>query len=134
MSAITVFTYSAVDDSGAGSAVDASAFSTLRLTLRFTANLGTEPQLVAIVEDAPLSTGPWRSIAERQYSAAQGDAPTRWPSTDSIILSGFDKFIRLRWVASARSNFTRVINNRPHDPNLRTAGLSIGLSGDGKPD
>ncbi len=120
MSAVSILTSALQDDSGAGAAVDVSAFSTLRLNWSLLADVGRLGQgyLRLFIETRADASQPWRVIYERQMDANGFDLKPR------AVLSGFDAFVRARWVGKM-----------PRLPNEEsTKFFTIGLTGDGKPD
>lgn len=124
MSAVTILTSALQADSGAGSAVDVTAFSTLRLDWSVLADLGRDPQLSLVIESGPSAVGPFRTVYERAMAHQRPGSPYEWSHAPRAVLSGFDKFVRARW--SGRIN--RTINEQS------TNFFTIGLTGDGKPD
>lgn len=120
MSAVTILTYAAQAATGSGAAVDVSAFSTLRLDMQLAADLGTSPELMLTIEDAPAATGPWRTVETRRFVATAVGEPFGWSGRGRFLLAGFDSFIRVSWTGSAQG---------PGVP-----AFLIGLTGDGQPD
>jgi hypothetical protein len=136
MSAVTILTNASQTRSGQSDALDVSAFSTLRLDLRLTANHGLKPRITTYVETAPAASGPWRVIDERHYSGV-------FPGKERITLAGFDSFVRLRWDGGCESESLTKSYGPPYSANGGTLvgtrgaidpGFVIGLSGDGRPD
>lgn len=121
MSAVTILTYGAKSDSGTGSAVDVSGFSTLRLNAKLVANFGKEPQLRLAIDTGPTSEGPWTEIEDRGFQARA------WPANSvcRFVLAGFDNYVRARWSGHATANVAWQNTS---------AELSIGIDGDGQPD
>lgn len=121
MSAITILASALQDDVGAGAAVDVSAFSTLRLNWATSADLGRMGPTMFLrlfIETRAQASEPWRVIYERQLDA------NTWDLRPRAVLSGFDTFVRARWVG----NFPRINNEQT------TKFFTIGLAGDGQPD
>ena len=127
MSAVTILTNAAQARSGASSAFDATAFSTLRLDLRVSADLGVSPMLKTFVETGPTSAGPWRVIDERSYHHSRD-----WPTSSRVALSGFDAFVRLRW-EGGRHGEPKYSGPAQEAPSLVDPKFVIGLAGDGQP-
>lgn len=127
MSAVEILAYAAADDTGDGSAVDVSAFSTLRLDWHVVADLSRNPDITLTIETGPTASGPWTEIYRRQMVQSHqisGD-PYRWEALPRVTLAGFDSYVRPRWRCKADTYF---------GAGNRAASLSIGLSGDGQPD
>jgi len=93
MSAITILTSAAQNDSGTGAAVDVTAYNTLRLNWAAVADLGMQAtaSLRLFIDTAPSASGPWTTIYERQLDA------NGWELSPRVTLSGFDSFVRARW-------------------------------------
>jgi len=146
MSAVTILTQGSQARSGSSSALDVTAFSTLRLDLVARADLGVSPFLRTYVETAPATTGPWRVVDERHMTTGAAVGATHaWPAgfTTRITLGGFDKFVRLRWAGGCEGQGSTKTYAPPYTGNggtLISENLGtdpqfvIGLTGDGKPD
>lgn len=130
MSEVTILTSGPQARSGASEAFDASGFSTLRLDLKVSANHGVSPWVKLFVETAPAATGPWKTLVEKHYSSAQGNA---WPSRERVVLAGFDAFVRLRW-EGGRLGEPKYGGPAQEAPDLIDPQFVIGLTGDGQPD
>jgi hypothetical protein len=119
MSAVTILSSALQDDTGAGSAVDVSAFSTLRLNWSALADIGrlAYGHLRLFIETGPSASGPWRTVYDRQLN--QGN----WEPSPRVVLSGFDTFVRARW----EGKMPRINNEQT------TKFFTIALAGDGQP-
>jgi|GEM_PF-3842045 len=134
MSAITLLTSALQNDTGAGAAVDVSAYNTLRLNWTALADLGQDrnASLQIFIETAAAASGPWRAIYERQLDA------NGWEVAPRLVLSGFDSFVRARWAG----RFGRTVNEGayysytgPQGPSgspqiAATKKFTIGLAGE----
>jgi hypothetical protein len=108
--------------SGTSSAVDVSAFAQLRLSLTAKANFGRNPLLNVYLEHAPASAGPWATLDASALDAsalAPTGHPSVWPQNciKTFTVAGFDAFVRVRWVCTARANI--ALNDT--DPGLTFA-------------
>lgn len=140
MSAVTIRTVAAADRSGESTPVDVSAFSTLRLDLQASANMGLDPTLRVEVQHGPTENGPWTVLERKQFFASRVPPDENaWPSRPTrIVLSGFDRYVRLQWwggkSGEARSAYSAGNPNAPVAAELTDIGLVLGLAGDGQPD
>jgi hypothetical protein len=132
VSAVTILAAGAKANASTSTPVDVSAFSTLRLNAAVLANLGKGPYIDIFIETASASTGqPWRVVWHRFQSTGTppGANEQAWESATRIVLSGFDSFLRVRWVAVATQNFGML--NGVLDNSVE---LNLAITGDGKPD
>jgi hypothetical protein len=124
MSATTILTSALQDDSDAGTAVDVTAFSTLRLDWSVVADLGRVKQIDLFIETGPTDAGPWHTISERRMLPSHITGPYAWEANPRATLGGFDAFVRARW-----EGFVSRVHGEES-----TNFFTIGLSGDGQPD
>jgi hypothetical protein len=123
MSAVTILSSALRADEGTGSAVDVTAFSTLRLNWSVGVDVGRSPEITLIVETAPHATlGPWRVVSEIRMAHHQV-GPYAWNGKPPVTLAGFDAFVRARW-----SGRIPRINNEQS-----TNFFTLALTGDGQP-
>lgn len=118
MSAVSVLASALQSDSGAGAAVDVSAFCTLRLNWSVLTDVTRARFLRLFIETRSDSSQPWREIFREQLDA------NGWDLRPRVTLSGFDNFVRARW----EGEFARSSNNEQ-----TTKFFTIGLTGEGTP-
>jgi hypothetical protein len=74
-----------------GAAVDVSTLAVMRLDIDTVIGL-TDCDLTIYFEHGPTSSGPWAPLTEVKQSSCI--APKK-----HVVLSGFDSFVRIRWLA-----------------------------------
>jgi len=131
LSAVSILNAGAKANSGTSTPADVSAFALLRLNVATLANLGRGPYIDVFIETASATTGqPWRVVWHRfQATGTPPGNEAAWESLTRVVISEFDQFLRVRWVANATQNFglvNGVLDN--------SVALDLAVTGDGKPD
>jgi hypothetical protein len=127
MAAITILAAGAQGRSGVSAALDVSAYSTLRLDIPLSADMGLEPYVRMYLEAAPAAGGPWAVVWERYFHYAQS-----WPRNgrERVVVGAPDNFIRVRWEGGRQSESGRAVSNPSEAPVLPNLGFNFGVTGD----
>ena len=133
MASVTVLTPAAQARTGTSSALDVSAYSTLRLDLTARADQGLSPRCTFVIETGLASTGPWRELHRRNFN--NPPHPEAWPATgpERVVLSAFDNFVRCRWEAARQGETPYGPANPSEAISLPSMSLFLGLAGTALP-
>lgn len=100
----TLLAAAAQAPSGTGSGVDCTALAVLRIDIDPRGSvLPGGGELDVSFDGGPTSSGPWTEMQTvRMQTGAQHGSTYEFPSTTRrVVLSGFDAFVRCRWVATS---------------------------------